>query len=105
MICECEIEKLVTTYRCFSVFFLLSVVIQGIGVSQVVYGDSQEDIEQDVVTADEEDDKVWDGKDSDGLDPAEGLDAVVHNDVPILTGEDLFNSAAAVQWCAACRGM
>ena len=38
--------------------FLLALFLQGISVSQVVDGDSQEDVEQDVVTADEQDDEV-----------------------------------------------
>ncbi len=68
---------------------LVFVLFQRVGVGQVVDGDGQEDVEEDVVATDEQDDKVEAGDDADAFDPAEGLDAVVHYHVPVLTGEDL----------------
>ncbi len=85
-----------SSYRSFASFLALLapvVVLQGIGVSQVVDGDGQEDVQEDVVTTDEENDEVHAGEDADGVDTTEGLDAVVHHDVPILTGQDLDDFA------------
>ena len=44
------------TYAFFS--FFLSFVFESVRIGQVVDGDSQEDVEEDVVTADEEHDEV-----------------------------------------------
>lgn len=44
------------TYPFFS--FLLAFVFESVGIGQVVDGDSQEDVEEDVVTADEEYDEI-----------------------------------------------
>ena len=73
--------------------FVLSVIFEGVGVGQVVDGDGQEDVKEDVVTTDEEDDEVEAGEDADALHAAEGLDAVVHDHVPILTGQDLWKGS------------
>lgn len=78
-------------YPCFSAFFALfsSLIFQSISISQVVDSDGQEDVEEDVVTTDEQNDEVDAGDDANALDSAESLDAIVHHHVPILTSEDL----------------
>ena len=43
-----------------------------------------------VLTANEKDNEVRYWEDADWFDASESLDAVVHDDVPILTGEDLW---------------
>ncbi len=66
-------------------------LLNGIGVCEVVDGDGQENVEQDVVAAHEEDDEVHAGDESDAIDPAKRLDSVVHDHVPIFTGKNLVH--------------
>ena len=68
-------------------FFLLFAIPTVVFLSaQVINSNSQEDIEEDVVTTYEENDEVHGWEQSDALDTAESLDTIVHYDVPILTG-------------------
>ena len=68
---------------------LLAAVVVRVGVGQVVDGDGQEYVEEDVVAGDEEDDEVEAEEHPVRLDAAKGLDAVVHHHVPILARQDL----------------
>lgn len=43
------------------------------------------DVEKDTVAADEEDDEVDTGQDTERTDPAVSLDAFVHHRVPVFT--------------------
>ena len=58
MNCLCPVYVLIT-YSFLSLFF--SLVFQSVGVGQVVDGDSQEDVEQNVVTTDEQNNEVQTG--------------------------------------------
>ena len=73
--------------------FLLALVLERVRVREVVDGDGEEDVEQDVVAAHEQDDEVQGGHDADGVDAAERLDAVVHDHVPVLAGQDLVEKS------------
>ena len=69
--------------------FLPPVVVERVGIGQVVHGDGQEHVKEDVVATDEEDDEVKAGQDPQTLHPAKGLDTVVHDHVPVLACQDL----------------
>ena len=47
---------LASTYSFFSLF--LAFIFKSVGIGQIVDSDGQEDVEQDVVTTDEQDDEV-----------------------------------------------
>ena len=74
----------------FILFFLLFFGrSELLGVGQVVDGDGQEDVEKSVIAEQHEDDKVQ-GINHSPSRAALGLDALVHDFVPILTRQYLI---------------
>ena len=75
-------------------FFFLGFLVGGretLGVGQVVDGDGQEDVEQNVVAANEQRDEVEEREDgAQGREATIRPDARVHHFVPVLAGEYLF---------------
>ena len=78
-------------FPCLFLSFIFRLIFgrrQLLGVGQVVDGDGQEDVEQGVVAEQGQDDEV-EGVDHSGSVPALGLDALVHDLVPVLAGQHL----------------
>ena len=73
--------------------------VQALRVRQVVHRDGQEHVEEDVVAADEQRDEVDGQQQAVGLGPPVRVDAVVHDQVPVLArqylrgGSDLFSNS------------
>ena len=84
-------------------------LLRGLGVRQVVHGDGEEDVEEDVVTADEQEDEVDADQTAETLEMLEiidiiiynldiiyiylyaaiCLDPIIHDYIPILSGQNL----------------
>uniref|UniRef100_A0A1I8JGJ3 Amino_oxidase domain-containing protein n=1 Tax=Macrostomum lignano TaxID=282301 RepID=A0A1I8JGJ3_9PLAT len=69
---------------------LFLIVLGVVRIGQVVHGDGQEDVQQDVVAADEQNDKVEGHQDAhQAANAAVAVDAIVHDDVPVFAGQNL----------------
>lgn len=73
----------------FFYFFFLFGSGKRLGIGQIVDGDSQEDVQENIITANEENDVVEGDEHAEAADAAKRFNTVVHDRVPILTGQDL----------------